>query len=62
MKQRKDSLGNPRASARGGVKLSAPDEGWSHEKLMALRTPVMPDAYFGYDAFLGTQWIGSSEV
>ncbi|TOH16472.1 hypothetical protein [Vibrio parahaemolyticus] len=42
------------------VQLSAPNGGWRHDTLECVDYGSMsPD---GWDAYLGAQWIGSSEV
>lgn len=40
------------------AKLAPPHGGWTHEALQAARHPI-DDAW---DAYLGAQWVGSSEL
>jgi 5'-deoxynucleotidase len=41
----------------------APEEGWTHEKLCALNDTFPPQWHVcGAEAYLGDQWVGSTEV
>lgn len=40
----------------------APVEGWSHDKLVAIATVHAPLTSEGADAYLGNEWVGSTEV
>jgi hypothetical protein len=40
--------------------IPAPASGWTHDALERVR-PAIPEGE-AWDAFLGTQWVGSSEL
>lgn len=52
----------------GMFSISAPDDGWTHAKLEALAIELDNDdrlgmmRNIGFDAYLGNQWVGSTEV
>lgn len=48
----------------GGAILAreAPAGGWTHDELERIAVAIEPDCLAGADAFLGPQWVGSTEV
>lgn len=40
----------------------APDHGWTHSRLQALAVLLEHQTQSGADAFLGDNWVGSTEV
>ena len=42
--------------------LPAPEQGWSHAALDSLARELAPWTYRGAEAYLGGEWVGSTEV
>ncbi|MEE5177147.1 hypothetical protein V2K54_25890 [Pseudomonas alliivorans] len=42
--------------------VTAPVSGWTHEQLLAVAALLEVITRYGADGYLGTQWVGSTEI